>query len=344
MSMKSPIQSFRSLGQTDCKIPVFGFGAAHLGELYTTVSDKDSRETIEAAWEGGVRYFDTAPWYGHGLSEHRLGEVLRTKPRNNFVVSTKVGRVYHKPCNPGIFSTAPWTGGLPFEHRFDYTYDGVMRSYEDSLQRLSLNRIDILVIHDLDREYHKDPAVFNRHWADLTSGGIRALHELKKAGDVQAIGAGVNVVDMLAPMATQLDLDFCLVAMPYTLLEQSALTEGFQACEANSVSVIIGSPFASGLLATGIVEDAKYNYAEADRRILEKTMAIVRVCEEFRVALPAAALQFVLAHPLVASVIPGAASRDQINQNLVHLNAEIPSDFWTKLRDLNLLDGRAPTP
>ncbi len=344
MSEKSFLEEMRPLGQSHCVVPAFGFGAAHLGELYAKLSDADARATIEAAWDGRVRYFDTAPWYGHGLSEQRLGEVLRSKPRDEFKLSTKVGRVYAKPANMEQYSTAPWAGGLPLEPRFDYSYDGVMRSYEDSLQRLGVTHVDILVIHDLDRGYHQSEDVFDRHWRDLNAGGLKALHELKDAGDIQAIGAGVNTADMITPMARDLGLDFLLVAMPYTLLDQAALNDGFQVCAANEVSVVIGAPFASGLLATGIVDDAKYNYGAADGDVLGKVRAISDICERFDVALPAAALQFVLAHRLVASVIPGAVSAGQIESNLQHLAATIPAEFWQALRDEGLIDADAPTP
>jgi len=344
MPEMSQIKSVRRLGQLGYNIPTFGFGAAHLGELYSRISEQEARATIEAAWSGGVRYFDTAPWYGHGLSEHRLGEFLRAKPRDVFTLSTKVGRVYRRPVDPANFSATPWSGGLPFEPRFDYSYGGVMRSYEDSLQRLGLNRIDILVIHDLDREYHHDPVAFDAHWSDLVSSGWRALQELKEAGEIKAIGAGVNAVEMIAPMAEQLDVDFLLVAMPYTLLGQSALDQGFEVCDANSISVVIGAPFASGLLATGAVDDAKYNYSDADSNILAKTRMIAGVCAKHGVALPAAALQFVLAHPVVTSVIPGAVSGKQIEENIAHLEAHIPAEFWADLRAENLIDRRAPTP
>ncbi len=344
MPEKSFLKQTRSLGRSRCTVPAFGFGAAHLGELYAKLSDVEARGTVEAAWAGGVRYFDTAPWYGHGLSEHRLGEVLRSKPRDSFKLSTKVGRVYARPADMAQYSTAPWAGGLPFEPRFDYSYDGVMRSHEDSLQRLAVTHVDVLIIHDLDRGYHQSDDVFDRHWRDLNTGGLKALHELKNAGDIQAIGAGVNTPDMIAPMAGDLDLDFLLVAMPYTLLDQAALHDGFPICQANDVSVVIGAPFASGLLATGIVDDAKYNYGAADADVLDKVGAISEICERFDVALPAAALQFVLAHPLVASVIPGAVSAAQIESNLNHLAATIPVEYWRALRDGGLIEADAPTP
>lgn len=342
--IKSGLAGARRLGSSGCSVPAFGFGAAHLGELYQKLDDDRARGTVEAAWLGGIRYYDTAPWYGHGLSEHRLGEVLRSKPRDAFMLSTKVGRVYRRPANTSSFSSAPWAGGLPFEWRFDYGYEGVMRSFEDSLMRLGLNRIDLLVIHDLDRSYHADEVGFDAHWRHLTSGGMRALTELKRAGDILAIGAGVNTGDMIAPMAMDLDVDFLLIAMPYTLLDQSALLAGFPECEARGVGVVIGAPFASGMLATGAVDQAKYNYAGATADMISKVRNIVRICRKHDVALPAAALQFVLAHPIVASVIPGAAGAEEVRENVRHLVAPIPAGFWEELRAEGLIVASAPTP
>ena len=210
--------------------------------------------------------------------------------------------------------------------------------------RLGVNRVDTLVIHDLDRNYHDDTAVFDTHCQALKMGGFKALRELKDAGEIEAIGAGVNTSEMIAPMAEELDLDFLLVAMPYTLLDQSALSDGFAACAANKVSVVIGAPYASGLLATGLVDDAKYNYGNASPEIILKTRVIIETCERHGVALPAAALQFVLAHPLVASVIPGAVSAKEVGDNLRHLSASIPAAFWSDLKSKGLIEDTAPTP
>lgn len=334
----------RPLGRSGFTAPPFGFGGAHLGELYAPLADADARAAVEAAWMAGVRFFDTAPWYGHGLSEHRLGEVLRSKPREDFVLETKVGRVYRRPESPRTFDTAPWAGGLKFALRFDYSYDGVMRSYEQSLMRLGINAVDTLVIHDLDHGYHNAEA-FAAHWRNLADGGMRALQELKAGGEVRAIGAGVNAdAEMSARMAEGLDLDFLLVAMPYTLLDQSALDGGFDACMRRGIGVIIGAPFASGLLATGPTAGAKYDYADADAAVVAKAAAIAEVCAAHGVALPAAALRFVLAHPAVASVIPGAVSAEQARANAAHVLAEVPVDLWADLKDKNLLRADAPTP
>lgn len=340
--MANEVHVSRRVGATALELPVFGFGSAHLGEMYTLVDEADLRATLEAAWEGGVRYYDTAPWYGRGLSEHRLGGFLRTKPRNAFRVTTKVGRTLRRPKDLKNFSRAPWLGGLNFEVVFDYSYDGVMRSYEQALQRLALDTVDALVIHDMDALHHGDD--LPRFEKQLFDSGIRALEELKASGDILAFGMGINRGDQLATTATKVPLDFTLVAMPYTLLDQASLHTGMAACIARNVSVIIGAPFASGILVTGSQAGAKYAYGQAPAEIQEKVRAIEAVCKAHGVALPAAALQFPLAHKAVVSVIPGAARAVEVTQNIGHLGARIPQAFWSDLKSRNLLDKDAPVP
>ena len=332
----------RKVGTTALDLPVFGFGAAHLGELYGLVTEPDSRATMDAAWDAGVRYFDTAPWYGRGLSEHRLGGFLRTKPRGSFQITTKVGRTLHRPADPAHFDRAPWTGGLNFEVQFDYSYDGVMRSYEQALQRLALDTVDALVIHDLDGPFHGDKlAGYEKQLAD---SGMKALAELKSAGDIKAFGMGINIADTLSLTAARLDLDFALVAMPYTLLEQSSLHTGMATCVKRGVSVVIGAPFASGILVTGSHSRATYGYAAASAEIQARVRGIEAVCAAHGVALPAAALQFVLAHPAVVSVIPGAMRASEVTQNLASLHSAIPTGFWSDLKSQDLIDADAPVP
>ena len=252
----------RRVGQTALELPAFGFGSAHLGELYNRVDEADARATLEAAWADGVRFYDTAPWYGRGLSEHRLGGFLRTKPRSEFQLTTKVGRTLHRPKEPARFDRSPWVGGLNFEVNFDYSYDGVMRSYEQALQRLAIDTVDALVVHDLDESFHGE--TYKDHLkALIDGGGMRALDELKTGGDIQAIGMGINTDHALEAIATRVDLDFALVAMPYTLIDQASLHTGMAACVKRGVSVIIGAPFASGILVTGSGSGAQYRYAKA---------------------------------------------------------------------------------
>ena len=334
--------SRRRIGKTLLNLPPFGFGAAHLGELYASVPEAQSQATLDAAWQAGVRYYDTAPWYGRGLSEHRVGAFLRTKPRADFVLTTKVGRTLHRPPNPAQFDRAPWTGGLNFDVRFDYTYDGIMRSYEQALQRLALDTVDALVIHDLDAGFHGDQQA--GYVRQLEDSGIRALQDLKSSGDIKAFGMGINNNAALETVAARVDLDFCLVAMPYTLLDQASLQRGMATLQQRGISVIIGAPFASGILVTGSAGPAHYAYGKAPAEIQAKVRGLEAVCAAHNVALPAAALQFVLAHPNVACVIPGAAKPEEVRQNLAFLEAAIPAAFWRDAKAQNLIDAAAPVP
>lgn len=338
---RSP-SSQKQVGSTSLTLPAFGFGAAHLGELYAKVDEAASRATLDAAWDAGVRYYDTAPWYGRGLSEHRLGGFLRTKDRSKFKVTTKVGRQLARPKDPSHFDRSPWVGGLNFEVVWDYSYDGIMRSYAQALQRLALDTVDALVIHDLDEAYHGEH--FAQRQKDLRDSGIRALQELKKSGDIKAYGMGINTDAALEDVASQVELDFCLVAMPYTLLDQRSLHRGMAALEKRGVSAIIGAPFASGILVTGSSGPAHYGYAKAPEDIQAKVRGIEAVCRAHKVALPAAALQFVLAHPIVVSVIPGAARASEVVENFAAVSATIPAGFWADLKAQALIDPASPVP
>ena len=336
------LSSLRRVGETALQLPVLGFGSAHLGELYARVDEAEARATLDAAWASGIRYYDTAPWYGRGLAEHRLGGFLRTQPRSAFVLTTKVGRTLHRPKDPSSFDRAPWTGGLNFEVRFDYSYDGIMRSYEQTLQRLAVDTVDALVIHDLDVGYHGEQ--FAGHQRDLVATGMKAVEALKAAGDIKAFGMGINTTEALNTTASQVDLDFVLVAMPYTLLDQSSLRTGMAECVRRKRSVVIGAPFASGILATGSGGSAKYGYAAASAEIQAKVRGLEEVCRSHGVSLPAAALQFPLAHPAVASIIPGAARASEVRQNVAALETVIPAGFWSDLKSENLIDPASPTP
>jgi D-threo-aldose 1-dehydrogenase len=337
------VSTRRRVGKTTLELPVLGFGAAHIGELYGKVDEADSRATLEAAWGAGVRYYDTAPWYGRGLSEHRLGGFLRTRPRDQFQITTKVGRTLHRPADPKTFDRAPWAGGLNFEVKFDYSYDGIMRSYEGALQRLALDTIDALVIHDLDVAYHgaEQQAA---HEKALVGSGIKALEELKRSGHIEAYGMGINTNVALETTATLVDLDFCLVALPYTLLDQESLTRGMQTCIDRGVSVIVGAPFASGILVTGSGAGAKYAYGAASPEVQARVRGMEAVCKAHGVALPVAALQFVLAHPAVVSAIPGAAKASEVEANVKALETAIPAAFWADLKAQGLIHPDAPVP
>lgn len=332
----------KRVGATSLTLPAFGFGSAHLGELYARLDEADSRATLDAAWAADIRFYDTAPWYGRGLAEHRLGGLLRTKPRAEFKVMTKVGRQLVRPKDPAHFDRSPWVGGLNFEVLWDYSYDGIMRSYAQALQRLALDTVDALVIHDLDAAFHGEH--FAKRQKDLRDSGIMALQELKKAGDIRAYGMGINTDEALEEVASQVEVDFCIVAMPYTLLDQRSLRRGMAALQKRGVSVIIGAPLASGILATGSSGDSRYGYAKAPPEVQARVRGLEAICKAHNVALPAAALQFVLAHPIVVSVIPGAARPAEVTANMGHMSARIPAAFWADLKAQKLIDPASPVP
>ncbi len=332
----------RRLGRTAVEVTELGFGGASIGELFVRVSEADAAATLAAAWQAGVRYFDTAPWYGRGLSELRTGAGLRDHPRSEYSLSTKVGR-WLRPASAAGFDGAPWLGGSPNEVVFDYTYDGIMRSVEGSRLRLGITRFDVAWIHDLDRLYFDQPTM-DAHFRDLAGSGWRALEELRSSGQIGAIGAGINDLGLMPRFLEISDIDAFLVAMPYTLLDQEALESEFPACVARGVGLVIGAVFASGILATGPVAGAKYAYAEPPAEVMEKTRRIAAVCERHAVPLAAAALQFPLGHPAVASVIPGASSPAQQARNVEGFRTAIPDDLWAELKHEGLLREDAPVP
>ncbi|WP_395446261.1 aldo/keto reductase (plasmid) [Aminobacter sp. UC22_36] len=336
-----PFQT-RRLGGTDVMLPQIGFGAAPLGELFTKVTEHDAEATLAGAWDAGIRYYDTAPWYGRGQSEHRVGRFLYRQPRNELILSTKVGRILRAPARPERFDTGFWAGGLHFEHHFDYTYDGVMRAYEDSLQRLGMNRVDLLVIHDLDVWHQGSQTMVAAKLAQLANGGYRALADLKAAGMIRAIGAGINELGMIPRLLELFDMDFLLLALKYTLGEQETLDAEIPLCVERNVGLIIGGVFNSGLYATGPVPNAKYNYADPTPAQLVKAEKIAAVCARHGVPLIAAALQFPLLHPQVTCVIPGAFARDQVTANLAHVRRDIPADLWAELKHEGLIHADAP--
>ncbi len=332
----------RQVGTTGLKMPLLGFGVAHLGGMYNRVSAELANATLQAAWDGGIRYFDTAPFYGRGLSEHRLGSFLIDKPRHEYVVTTKVGRVFFRPADPARFDKTPWVDGLNFDFRYDYTYDGVMRSYEQSLLRLATDSVDALLIHDPDAIIHAEQHAGRMN--DLVTSGIKALEELKRNGHIKAIGMGLNLPESLGTIDTLVDLDFLIVAMPYTLLTQSVLHTGLKRCLDENIAVVVGAPFASGILATGPIPGARYAYRDASLEILEKTRRIEAVCQEHGVTLQAAALQFPLGHPAVVSMIPGGARPEEVLSNIAAMRSTIPAALWNDLKTERLVDPEAPVP
>jgi D-threo-aldose 1-dehydrogenase len=332
----------RQAGKTTLQLPPFGFGTAHLGGMYSRVSGELAHEVMQAAWDGGVRFYDSAPWYGRGLCEHRAGDFLIDRPRDEFIITTKVGRYLKRPDDPRTFDKTPWGGGLAMEVVWDYGYDGVMRAYEQSLLRLGLDTVDALLIHDPEPSGHGEHHA--QRMRDMATGGIRALEELKASGQIKAIGMGLNAAEALTDIAPLVPLDFCIVAMPYTLLDQGSLATGMQRCVDEGISVVIGAPYASGILATGAIAGARYRYGFADAAILDKTRRIEVVAARHGVSLPAAALQFPLAHPAVVSVIPGGAKPEEVTANLGYLTEAIPAEFWAELKAEGLIVADAPVP
>jgi D-threo-aldose 1-dehydrogenase len=335
----------RRLGQTKLEVTRFGFGGAPLGERFAPVSNAEADLIVEAAYAAGINFFDTAPQYGQGKSEQRLGRVLHTKPRGSFLISTKVGHLFSVPRDREGFAASLKGGGLAFAAHSDYSRDGVLRSYEHSLLRLGLNRVDMLVIHDIDVSHHGSEEVVERHFGEITrGGGWRALEELKAAGDIGAIGCGVNALGTIPQILERGTVDYFLVAMPYTLIDQDALDVEFPLCAARQVDVVIGAVFASGILATGAVDSASYAYAPAPENVKEKVRRIERVCVSHGVPLSAAALQFPLLHPVVAAIIPGAWKVANIRSNLDDCRRAIPTGLWSDLKAEGLLRADAPTP
>jgi len=334
----------RRIGSTALEVMQLGMGGASLGDMREAIPESQATAAIEAAHASGIGYFDTSPWYGNGKSELRFGHVLRTKPRASFVLSTKVGRVHAHPTDPDSYRHPAWAGGLPFEPRFDYTRDGVHKSYEMSLARLGLNRVDALLIHDLDLRFHRSEEGVAARLVELDAGGgYRALAELKARGEVAAIGAGVNLVGMIPRFLERWPIDFFLVAMPYTLLEQEGLEE-LELCAQQGVSVVIGAPYASGILARGPGPGAIYRYAPAKPEVIAKAERILAVCRRHDVPLAAAALQFPLGHKSVVSVIPGPVSEEEVHQNLALMRHDIPDALWTDLTAEGLIRADAPAP
>lgn len=319
-----------------------GLGTAPLGNLFASVSDEAAMQTVRRALELGIRYIDTAPHYGNGLSEHRVGCALRGVDRASFMLSTKVGRLLSAdPAAPR--DQFGYVGVLPFRQRFDYSHDGTLRSIEDSLQRLGLARIDIALIHDIDIFTHGADAQPQR-FREAMEGAYRALVRLKAEGRIGAVGLGVNDWRICLDALKHGDFDGFLLAGRYTLIDQSALAELLPDCQRRGVSVILGGPYNSGILARGAVAGATFDYRPAEPAVLERVRAVSEICTAFDVPLQAAALQFPLGHPAVATVLPGARSPAEVAANHRFAAHPIPVGFWTALRDTKLLAPEVPLP
>lgn len=324
----------RTVGKTDLKIDVLGLGAAPLGGNFVDLDYAQAADLIAAAQDAGIGYFDTAPWYGFGRSERVIGDLLRG---TDYTLSDKVGRLLkpggvENPMDYGMIDP------LPFHVVYDYGYDGVMRAFEDSLQRLGLDRIDILLAHDIGTFQHGSDNA--RHFTDLAQGGYRAMAELRDAGVVKAIGLGVNENQVCLDALGIGDWDVFLLAGRYTLLEQTPLETLFPACETAGTTIICGGPFNSGIL----VGRDMWNYDKAPAEVVDKARALGQVADAHGVPLPAAALQFPLAHSIVTSVIPGPRDAGELAQILDWFETPIPEAFWSDLKAKGLLAQDAPTP
>ena len=340
--MKTRTLNIRKHGPLD--LTELGFGGAPLGNLYRALPEEQAQETLDAAFSAGIRYFDTAPLYGMGLSEERFGSALERFGSKSVVLSTKIGRVLREAGGP---EDVPQVGFVETPIRtfdFDYTYDGVMRSYEQSLARLGVDRIDILYVHDVDIWTHKSKEASDAKLREVMDSGYRALEKLRDAGDVKAIGAGVNEWEICDWLMRRGDFDCFLLAGRYTLLEQAAGASFLPECVARGVGIVLGGAYNSGILATGPIEGAYYNYAPASKDVLDRVRAIEKVCEAHDTRLVEAALHFVLAHPAIVSVIPGAARPEEVGRNVEVLDAAPPPELWTALKERGFIREDAPVP
>lgn len=320
-----------------------GFGTAPLGNLYRAISDADADAILDRAWAAGVRYFDTAPLYGLGLSETRLNRFLRDKPRDAYVLSTKIGRLL-KPTAPAARDgIGKWFDVPNRREIYDYTYDGVMRSLEFSLERLGVDRVDLLFAHDLDIFNHGTQEALDDKLSELMAGGYRALLELRDQGVIAGFGAGVNEWQPCQFLTERGDFDIFLLAGRYTLLEQTALDSFLPLAAARGIGLVIGGPYNSGILATGPKPGAFYNYDPAPSDVVERVRRIEAVCAAHGVRLIDAAFQFPLRHPTVVSVIPGGQGVAEMDGNLAAAGARIPDALWADLRAEGLLRADAPT-
>ncbi|MDF2961336.1 MAG: putative aldo/keto reductase [Paenibacillus sp.] len=317
------ITAKRTVGKTSVEVTRLGLGTAQLGFMYEPVSTEEAVNTVQLAYDLGIHFFDTAALYGEGLAEQRLGTSLSKLSRDSFTVATKVG--YDMPENP------PETPKNNTAR--DYSYDGVMRSFENSLKRLGLSSVDILHIHDPDD-----------HYQEAMEGAYRAVSELKSQGLVRAVGSGMNQSEMLTRFAQEADFDCFLLAGRYTLLDQSALKDLMPAAADKGISIFIGGPLNSGILADPYSNNPMFNYGPAAAEWIEKARNLDKVCGRYGVPLKAAALQFPFAHPAVASVLTGARSREELTENVKMLQFTIPNDLWKELKHEGLLSEETPTP
>ncbi|MBO1076211.1 aldo/keto reductase [Roseomonas marmotae] len=337
----------RILGRTGLPVSAIGFGAAPLGDLYEKLDDRTAVETVEAAIGAGITLVDASPHYGNGLAEHRCGTALRRTRHPAVLLSTKVGRRMEpreRPEPPPAGVVAPgFAGGLPHRAVFDYSYDGTMRIFEQSLLRLGTDRIDLLLIHDVDVWTH-GPDMVEQRFREAMEGAYRALERLRSEGAVKGIGVGLNEAEMCVRFAESGDFDTMLLAGRYSLLEQPALEHFLPLAQRKGIGVMLGGVFNSGILATGAVPGARYNYAEAPPEAMSRVRRIESICVAHDVPLARAALQFPLGHPAVSSVVLGAVTPEEVKRNVEGISARVPAALWSDLKAEGLLDVGAPVP
>ncbi|CDX58245.1 Pyridoxal 4-dehydrogenase [Mesorhizobium plurifarium] len=336
-------RQFDRIGNGGITFTELGFGTAPLGNLYRAVSDEDANATLEAAWATGCRYYDTAPLYGLGLSETRLNPFLRARKRDDYVLSSKVGRIMRvappdQRTGIGKFFETPSRREV-----YDYSYDGVMRSFEASLERLGVDRIDILFVHDVDIFTHGSKQASDARIEEFMSSGYYGLLSLRDQGVIKAFGGGINEWQVAQTLAERGDFDLFLLAGRYTLLEQEALQSFLPLCQKRGIGIVLGGPYNSGVLATGPKPGAFYNYSEAPKEILDRVARIEAVCKRHNVRLIEAALQFPLQHPSVMSVIPGGQRPAEVESNRALLDTRIPAALWADLKQQGLMRADAPT-
>lgn len=322
------------------QMPRHGFGGSGLGNLSRIVTEDEAHETLAAAWDTGLRYYDTSPLYGFGLSELRLGTFLRGKPRADYLLSTKVGR-YLTPPRGQDHDRGIWTAPLELMPVLDYSYDATMRSLDQSHSRLGLADIDIVYIHDVDRR--NLGANFDAHYRTAITGAYRALDQLRSEGVVKAIGIGVNEADIAAEFMAETDLDLIMLAGRYTLIEQPALADCLPMAEKRGVGIVNVGVFNSGVLVKGL-SGATYDYGAVPENVSKKVKCIEAICDAYQVSLPAAAAQFSLAHPAVVSVVFGMSRPDHVIRTLGYLDEKIPDAFWQALVDSDILEAGVPLP
>ena len=317
----------RKIGRSGVKVTAWGMGCAPLGGVGDRITNDTSDAILNAAWDAGIRYYDTAPLYGHGLSEKRVGRILSDKPRNEFVLSTKIGRLLVPEKEGARHAGMRDSEGLAI--RYDYSSDAVIKSIESSLKRLNLDRIDILLCHDIDSWTHGDeqPGIYEA----AANGALPAMHRMREEGLVRAIGLGVNESAVCVRVMQEFEPDCFLLAGRFTLLEQEPLDRMLPMCLDRNISVIVGGPYNSGLLANAERHRATYDYKPVPDELWDKAQQIRRVCDSHGVDMRAAALQYVLRHDAIASVIPGMWALDEVSQNEALLNVEIPPSLWTDL-------------